>query len=93
MSQFNVANIASLDNVAIEKDSLVLQFYEKTGANILKAYTHNKEALRLHELGSYKAARHHAERAKGLSLKASEQIELAIELAKKLMPTKGIQVI
>ncbi len=66
------------------KKNSVLDFYEETSANILKAYTHNKEALRLHEKGYYKAAKHHATRVHGLSLKATEQIGMAMELAERL---------
>jgi len=64
--------------------SAVNDYYEETGANILKAYTHNKEAMRLHERGFYKAAKHHAEHVLGLSLKATEQIGKAIAMAKAI---------
>jgi hypothetical protein len=72
------------DNGLDDDAFAALDFYEETGANILKAYTHNKEALRLHEKGFYKAAKHHAEHVQSLSLNAIQKIGLALELVKKI---------
>ena len=65
------------------KDAAI-EVYQETSANILKAYSHNKEALRLHERGFYKAAKQQAEHAHGHSIKAMNSIGRVMELTEKL---------
>jgi len=63
---------------------VVVEVYQESSSNILKAYSHNKEALRLHERGFYKAAKKQAEHAHSHSLNAMNSIGRTMELTEEL---------
>ena len=64
--------------------STIQNLYEGSAENILKAYTHNREAIRLHERGFIQASKYHAKLVLYFSNELNANIFNALEMGEKL---------
>ena len=64
--------------------------YEGNADNLLKAYSHNREAVRLHERGFLQASKHHAQIVLYFSDKLNESIVKTLKMVDKLTLDKSL---
>lgn len=61
--------------------------YKQVSEELLYAYQRNKEAVRHHEAGAWKAALHHAKLSKHHTFNAHEHLKEVLQMVEKIQTT------